>query len=66
MNKTYQSNTEPKVGDRVTFQADTDQRLYCVKQVGGGRLGNKVSIVPNDNQNTFWREYYYYCLCPQP
>lgn len=64
MNKTYQSNTEPKIGDKVVFASDVDQKLFRVVSVGGGRLGNKIFIVPNDNQNTSWREYYYYCFCP--
>ena len=63
MNKqAYKSNTEPQVGDTVAFLASPDEGKFTVQSVGGGRLGNKVSIVPKDNPKTFAREYYFYCL----
>ncbi len=66
MNKTpYSNNTEPKVGDVVCFASDDDGKKYVVQSVGGGRLGNKVSVVPQNEPNTFAREYYFNCFCPQ-
>ena len=65
MNKTpYEDNTQPKIGDTVCFASDDTNEYFIVASVGGGRLGNKVGIKPRDNQDTFYREYYYYCLCP--
>ena len=72
---TYQSNTEPKVGDKVMTARDiqeSNEYLYVVTSVGGGRLANKVGIrlthisgmaVFDDMADH--RELYYYCLCPQ-
>jgi hypothetical protein len=66
MSKTYQSNTEPKIGDTVKFGSDPEGPSFIVVAVGGGRLGNKVCIHPADEPespvNT--REYYYSCLAP--
>jgi hypothetical protein len=58
----YKNNLEPKVGDRVKFKSDPDGAVYVVTSVYGGRMGNKVGVVPENNQKTFCREYYYYCF----
>jgi hypothetical protein len=60
MNKEYQNNMEPKVGDLVKLSSDTET-VYKVISVLGGRLGNKVGVV-KVNDPTYCREYYYYCL----
>lgn len=61
MNK-YTNNEEPKIGDRVKFESDSDGTVFIVKSVYGGRVGNKIGIVPAENQSTFVREYYYHCF----
>lgn len=58
----YKNNQEPKVGDRVRFKSDEDKTIYTVTSVGGGRLGNKVCVVPLSYPDTFGREYYYSCF----
>ena len=71
----YQTNLEPKIGDRVRCSRnmqDNEDYLYEVTSVDGGRMGNKVGIkmthqdgVPLNPNESFWTEYYYYCMCPQ-
>ena len=57
----YQTNIEPKIGDRVTLKSS--DKIFTVEQVGLGRLGNKVAVRPEgDNSVGSWREYYFYCL----
>lgn len=67
MKKTiYKTNTEPKIGDKVRLSRHIEEgvdALYTVEAVGGGRLGNKVTIRKNDPD--YCQTYYYYCLCPQ-
>lgn len=65
--KVYSNNQEPKVGDKVRLHGDVQDgvdALYEVIGVGGGRLGNKVTV-RQIGLKDFCREYYYYCLCPQ-
>ena len=58
----YKNNQEPKVGDTVRFKSDEDKSLYRVTGVQGGRLGNKICVVPVEGERTFGREYYFYCF----
>lgn len=64
--QSYQSNTEPKVGNLVKFTSEPgDKATHVVLTVGGGRLGNKVTVKPiGSNGPQCAREYYYYCLTP--
>ena len=56
MNKKYQSNTEPKIGDKVSA---SDGEISIVETVGLGRVGNKVGARSTSTGN--YRELYYYC-----
>jgi hypothetical protein len=58
----YKNNAEPKIGDRVKFKSDSTKGVYIVKSVYGGRMGNKISVVPENDQDQWDREYYYYCF----
>lgn len=62
--KPYQNNTEPKIGDTVVFASGIDPERFRVISVLGGRMGNKVGVLPLDNPDDFSMEYYYYCLAP--
>ena len=64
MNEPYKNQSEPKVGDIVRFASENDGATYKVVSTLGGRMGNKVGVVPVNNPKTFSREYYYYCLVP--
>ena len=66
MNTSYKLNTEPQVGDKVRFTSDEGTvATHEVVAVGGGRLGNKVTVKPiGSNGPQCAREYYYYCLTP--
>ena len=62
---TYQTNMEPKSGDRVKFKRDelSTAKTYVVTSTQMGRLGNKIGVVPeNDQDGVGEREYYYYCF----
>ena len=62
MSNTYKDNTEPKVGDRVMFASGDMPEVYKIISVQGGRLGNKVGVVPENDPDGCAREYYYYCF----
>jgi hypothetical protein len=63
-NKEYKNNTEPKVGDLVRFKSHlkNSNATHRVVSVLGGRLGNKIGVVPAYNTTTWCQEYYYYCF----
>lgn len=59
----YQSNEQPKVGDKVKlFNSKAKRATHVVTSVLGGRLGNKVGV--RSIRGNECREFYYYCLCP--
>ena len=67
MNTQYNNNMEPKIGDKVRFRSEGQNGdVYMVTSVRGGRIGNKVGVVPMNHRDvpmsTFSREYYYYCF----
>ena len=64
---TYKSNTEPKIGDRVTspHNSENPETIFKVVSVLGGRMGNKVGICFDGPGMYVVQEVYYYCLCPQ-
>lgn len=68
----YENNASPRVGDKVRLSRDIEEGIDCLYEVLDymlGRVGNKVLIQQAERPlggNFTPREYYFYCLCPQP